>query len=146
MADNAYPLPTFHFSVDFGGGQIMNCSEVSGLDIELDVVEYRNGNSPIFSTQKMSGLRKGADVTIKKGVFANDLDYYAWFNAVKMDTPERRNVTIILLNEEATPVMTWKLANAWPSKITSPDMKSDSSEVAIESIQIVHEGVTIEVK
>lgn len=144
MADNAYPLPTFHFSVDLGG-QIMNCSEVSGLDIELDVVEYRNGNSPTFSTQKMSGLRKGADVTIKKGVFAHDSDYYAWFNAVAMNTPERRDVTISLLDEAHSPIMTWKLANAWPNKITSPDMKSDSSEVAIESIQIVHEGVTIEV-
>jgi len=143
MADNAYPLPTFHFSVDLGG-QIINCSEVSGLDIELDVIEYRDGNSPVFSTTKMSGLRKSSDVTIKKGVFANDKDYYTWFNAVAMNTPERKDVTISLLDEEHAPVMTWKLVNAWPKKIASPDMKSDSSEVALESIEIAHEGVTIE--
>ena len=143
MADNAYPLPGFHFSVDLGG-QIMNCSEVSGLEAELDVIEYRDGNSPTFGTQKMSGLRKGGDVTIKKGVFADDQDYYTWFNAVSMNTPERKDVTISLLDEEHSPVMTWKLIAAWPSKISSPDMKSDSSEVALEEITIVHEGISIE--
>tara|TARA_B100001287_G_C22681304_1_gene530570 strand:+ start:2963 stop:3394 length:432 start_codon:yes stop_codon:yes gene_type:complete len=143
MADNAYPLPGFHFSVDLGG-TIINCSEVSGLDIELDVIEYRDGNSPTFSTQKMSGLRKSSDVTVKKGVFADDDEYYTWFNAVNMNTPERKDVTISLLDEEHSPVMTWKLVNAWPKKIASPDMKSDSSEVALETIEIAHEGLTIE--
>lgn len=143
MADNAYPLPGFHFSVDLGG-TIINCSEVSGLDIELDVIEYRDGNSPTFSTQKMSGLRKSSDVTVKKGIFADDDEYYTWFNAVNMNTPERKDVTISLLDEEHSPVMTWKLVNAWPKKIASPDMKSDSSEVALETIEIAHEGLTIE--
>jgi phage tail-like protein len=125
MADNNYPLPGFHFSVDLGG-QIMNCSEVSGLDMELDVIEYRDGNAQTFSTQKMSGLRKSGDVTIKKGIFADDKDYYTWFNEVAMNTPVRKDVTISLLDEEHAPVMTWKLINAWPKKISSPDMKSDS--------------------
>lgn len=143
MADNAYPLPGFHFSVDLGG-TIINCSEVSGLDIELDVIEYRDGNSQTFSTQKMSGLKKYSDITIKKGVFVDDKQYYEWLNAVQMNTPERKDVTISLLDEEHAPVMTWKLLNAWPKKIASPDMKSDSSEVAIETIEIAHEGLTIE--
>ena len=143
MADSAYPLPGFHFSVDLGG-TIINCSEVSGLDIELDVIEYRDGNSQTFSTQKMSGLRKSSDVTVKKGIFADDQEFYEWFNAVQMNTPERKDVTISLLDEEHSPVMTWKLLNAWPNKIDSPDMKSDTSEVAIESITIAHEGLTIE--
>jgi phage tail-like protein len=122
----------------------MNCSEVSGLDMELDVIEYRDGNAQTFSTQKMSGLRKSGDVTIKKGIFADDKDYYTWFNEVAMNTPVRKDVTISLLDEEHAPVMTWKLINAWPKKISSPDMKSDSSEVAIETMEIAHEGVSIE--
>lgn len=143
MADNAYPLPSFHFSVDLGG-TIINCSEVSGLDIELDVIEYRDGNSQTFSTQKMSGLQKSSDVTIKKGIFVDDKQYYEWLDATKMNTPERKDVTISLLDEEHSPVMTWKLLNAWPKKIGSPDMKSDSSEVAVETLEIAHEGLTIE--
>lgn len=143
MAENAYPLPSFHFSVDLGG-TIINCSEVSGLDIELDVIEYRDGNSQTFSKQKMSGLRKSSDVSIKKGLFKDDKQYYTWFNAVQMNVPERKDVTISLLDEAHAPVMTWKLLNAWPKKISSPSMKSDSSEVAVESIDIAHEGCTIE--
>ena len=143
MADNLYPLPGFHFSVDLGGA-VINCSEVSGLDIELDVIEYRDGASPTFSTQKMSGLRKSSDVTVKKGVFENDDDFYTWFNTVSMNEPERKDVTISLLDDQHAPVMTWKLTNAWPKKIASPDMKSDSSEVALETIEIAHEGLTIE--
>ena len=143
MAENAYPLPSFHFSVDLGG-TIINCSEVSGLDIELDVIEYRDGNSQTFSKQKMSGLRKSGDVSVKKGVFKDDKQYYTWFNAVQMNVPERKDVTISLLDEAHSPVMTWKLLNAWPKKISSPSMKSDSSEVAVESIEIAHEGCTIE--
>jgi phage tail-like protein len=143
MAENAYPMPSFHFSVDLGG-TIINCSEVSGLDIELDVIEYRDGNSQTFSKQKMSGLRKSSDVTVKKGLFKDDKQYYTWFNAVQMNVPERKDVTISLLDEAHAPVMTWKLLNAWPKKISSPSMKSDSSEVAIETIEIAHEGCSIE--
>src|SRR3954468_18148286 len=138
MAENAYPMPSFHFSVDLGG-TIINCSEVSGLNIELDVIEYRDGNSQTFSKQKMSGLKKSSDVSIKKGLFKDDKQYYTWFNTVQMNVPERKDVTISLLDEAHAPVMTWKLLNAWPKKISSPTMKSDSSEVAIESIEIAHE-------
>jgi|TARA_B110000908_G_C10180246_1_gene415316 phage tail-like protein len=143
MADNNYPLPGFHFSVDLGG-VIMNCSEVSGLDMELEEISYRDGAEQTFGTQKMSGLRKGSDVEIKKGVFADDKDYYEWFNEVAMNTPVRKDVTISLLDEEHTPVMTWKLINAWPKKISGPSLKSDGNDVAIESMTIVHEGITIE--
>jgi phage tail-like protein len=143
MADNNYPLPGFHFSVDLGG-VIMNCSEVSGLDMELEEISYRDGAEQTFGTQKMSGLRKGSDVEIKKGIFADDKDYYEWFNEVAMNTPVRKDVTISLLDEEHTPVMTWKLINAWPKKISGPSLKSDGNDVAIESMTIVHEGITVE--
>jgi phage tail-like protein len=139
MAENEYALPGFHFSVDFGG-TIMNCSEVSGLDMETDVIEYRDGNSNIFTTQKMSGLQKFSDITLKKGVFVDDVEFHDWFKEVSMHIPDRKDVTISLLDEAAAPVMTWKLINAWPKKVSAPDMKSDASEVAIETIEIVHEG------
>ena len=142
MADANYPLPGFLFSVDFGG-TIINCNEVSGLDMEVEVIEYRAGDDQTFSTQKMSGLKKTSDVTVKKGIFAGDQEYYTWFNEVAMNTPSRKDVTISLLDEEHNPVMTWKLLNAWPKKIDSPDLKSDDNSVAIETIEIAHEGLTI---
>lgn len=145
MADEIlYPQPNFHFMVDWDDETDMQCSEVSGLDVELDEIEYRYGSSPEFSVTKMSGLRKSSNVTIKKGVFKQDNRFFDWLNKVQMNIPERKTVTIQLLDETQKTVMSWKLINAWPKKVSSPDMKADASEVAIEEIEIVHEGVTIE--
>jgi len=138
-----YPLPKFHFQVQWGGTRI-GFTEVSGLTIENEVIEYRDGSSPEYSKIKMPGLHKFGNITLKRGVFASDNEYFAWMNSVKLNTIERRDITINLLNEEHQPVVTWKVKNAWPTKIQSPDMKSDANEAAIESIELVHEGVVIE--
>ncbi len=138
-----YPLPAFHFSVDWGGTQLA-FSEVTGLNIEVQPIEYRDGLSPEFSTVKMPGLKKYGNVTLKRGVFAGDNEYYDWLKTIKMNKPERRDVIINLLNEEHEPVMTWKVLNAWPTKITSPDLKAGGNEAAIETLEIAHEGITIE--
>lgn len=138
-----YPLPKFHFQVDWGG-QSIAFSEVSGLDMETEVIEYRHGASPEFSKTKMPGLQKYSNVTLKRGVFASDNEYYNWFNTVSLNTIERRDVIISLLNEEHEPVMVWKIKNAWPAKIQSTDLKADDNAVAIESMELVHEGLTIQ--
>ncbi len=142
MADPNYPLPRFHFRVTFDS-TVINCSEVTGLNTELDVIEYRDGASVLFSTQKMSGLRKFGDIVIKKGVFDSDQAYWDWYNSVEMNTPLRKTVTIELLDETHSPIMTWALTNAWPKKVENPDLKSDASEVAVESITLVHEGLSL---
>lgn len=139
----AYPLVKFHFKVEWGGTKI-GFTEVSGLDVETEVVEYRDGASPEFSKLKMPGMQKFSNLTLKRGTFASDNDFYKWWNTVKLNTIERRNITISLLNEEGEPVVTWKVKNAWPSKIQSTDLKADGNEVAIESMEIVHEGLTIQ--
>ncbi|WP_432695148.1 phage tail protein [Marinobacterium sp. YM272] len=138
-----YPLPKFHFLVEWGG-QSISFSEVSGLDMETEVIEYRHGASREFTKGKMPGLQKFSNVTLKRGVFASDNDYYDWFNTVNLNTIERRDVIISLLNEEHEPVMVWKIKNAWPTKIQSTDLKADGNEVAIESLELVHEGLVIQ--
>ena len=139
----AYPLPVFHFSVDWGGTRLA-FSEVTGLNIEAQVIEYRDGLSPEFSTVKMPGLKKFGNLTLKRGVFAGDNDYFAWLNTIKMNKPERRDITISLLNEEHAPVMVWKIKNAWPTKLTSPDMKASGNEAALETLEIAHEGIVVD--
>lgn len=139
----AYPLVKFHFLVEWSGTKI-GFSEVSGLDVETEVVEYRDGASPEYSKIKMPGMQKFSNITLKRGTFATDNEFYNWWNTVKLNTIERRNITISLLNEEHEPVVTWKVKNAWPSKVQSTDLKADGNEVAIESMEIVHEGLTIQ--
>lgn len=138
-----YPLAKFHFQVEWGGTKI-GFTEVSGLDVETEVIEYRHGQSPEFSKTKMPGMQKFSNITMKRGTFENDNEFYKWWNTVKLNTIERRDVTIKLLNETHDPVVTWKVKNAWPTKVQSTDLKADGNEVAIESIEIVHEGLTIQ--
>jgi phage tail-like protein len=92
----------------------------------------------------MPGMKKSGNVTMKKGVYKSDNKFWDWFNQIKLNTVKRVPVTISLLDEAGAPTMVWTLANAWPSKITSTDLKADGNEVAIETIEIAHEGITID--
>ncbi|MGC9354040.1 MAG: phage tail protein [Mariniphaga sp.] len=139
----SYPLVKFHFQVEWGGTKIA-FTEVSGLDVETEVVEYRDGASPEYSKIKMPGMQKYSNITLKRGTFATDNEYFNWWNTVQLNTIERRDITISLLNEEHEPVVTWKVKNAWPAKVQSTDLKADGNEVAIESMELVHEGLTIQ--
>lgn len=142
--DAVWPLPKFHFTVSLGSqDSTVSFQEVSGLDTETQPIEYRHGDSPQFSTIKMPGIAKSGNVTLKKGIFVNDNNFWKWYDAIKMNTIKRETVTIQLLDEEAKPTMTWTLSNAWPTKITGTDMKSDANEVAVETIELAHEGLTI---
>lgn len=138
-----YPMPKFHFQVEWGGTKI-GFTEVTGLDVETEVIEYRVGSSPEYSKTKMPGLQKFSNITMKRGTFKGDNEYFTWWNSVKLNTIERRDITIKLLDENHDPVITWKVKNAWPTKVQSTDLKADGNEVAIESIEIVHEGLTIQ--
>lgn len=122
---------------------ISSFQEVSGLETETQVIEYRHGDSKQFSTIKMPGIAKTGNVTVKKGVFVKDNNFWNWYNQIKMNTIKRVAVTIKLLDESGNPTMTWTLANAFPVKITGTDLKSDGNEVAVESLEIAHEGLTI---
>jgi conserved hypothetical phage tail region protein len=140
--DKNWPLPKFYFQVKIGGTEGA-FQEVTGLDMEAQVIEYRHGNSPDFTTIKMPGIKKYSNVILKKGVFKDDKTYWDWINKIKMNTIERQPVTISLLDEAGSPVQTWTLKNAWPTKISGTDLKSDGNEPAVESLDIAHEGVEI---
>ena len=142
--DAVWPLSKFYFTVNLGSqDSTVSFQEISGLDTETQPIEYRHGDSKLFSTIKMPGIAKTGNVTLKKGIFVNDNNFWKWYDAIKMNTIKRETVVIQLLDEKAKPTMTWTLSNAWPTKITGTDMKSDANEVAVETIEIAHEGLTI---
>ena len=143
VQDQFWPLPKFYFSVDIGDQTDLPFREVSGLDIDADVIEYRHGNSPIHSVIKMPGLKKYGDITLKKGVFTTDNKFYEWISKISLNTYERLTVVIRLLDEQGQPKMTWTLTHAFAKQITPTDMNSQSSEAAIETIVFTHEGLSI---
>ena len=139
-----WPMPTFRFEVDFGMElKAVLFQEVSGMDVENQVIEYRKSNSALFSTRKMPGITKYGNVTLKRGIFVNDNRFWNWYNEISMNTLQRRTILIKLLDESGAITMQWQLNNAWPTKITSTDLKADGNEVAVETIEIAHESITI---
>lgn len=143
--DNTWPLPKFYFQVKIGDTEAA-FQEVTGLDIEAQIIEYRHGNNKGFPTFKMPGIKKQGNVTLKKGIFVKDNSFWDWFSQIKMNTIKRNTIVISLLDEGGNPTMVWTLNNAHPVKITGTDMKSDGNEVAVETIEIAHEGLRIENK
>lgn len=137
-----YPLPKFHFLVQWGGTRI-GFTEVTGLDMQVEAIEYREGSSPEYSKIKMPGMHKFSNITLKRGTIEGDSDFYKWVNTINLTVVERRDIVISLLNEAHTPVMTWKAKNAFPVKVQASDLKSDGNEVAIETLEIAHEGLNI---
>ena len=138
-----YPIPKFHFQVDWSGTKI-GFTEVTGLEVTTEKIEYRDGASPEYNKIVMPGMQTFGDLTLKRGVFAGDNEFYDWWNTVSLNTIERRDMTISLLNESHEPVVVWKIKNAWPTKVTSTDLNSTGSETAIETLVLAHEGLTIE--
>lgn len=141
-----YPLPKFHFQVDWGGTRI-GFTEVTGLNFETEVIEYREGNSPVYNNSKQPGLSKYTDVTLKRGVFLGDFEFFKlWRNTFLFQEGNkkfRRDVTINLLDEEHKPVISWLIRNAWPRKVEYGELNANANEVLIETMVLTHEGLTI---
>lgn len=138
----SYPMPGFHFKVEVADISA-EFSEVTGLNIEVQPIEYRQGLSPDPSTTKMPGLHKYGNLSLKRGVFKKNNEFYNWIKKIKLNEVERQDITISLLDEEHNPVMVWEVRGAWPTKLTSPDMKANGNEVAIETLELAHEGLSI---
>lgn len=142
MAVN-YPVTAFHFQVEWGGTRI-GFTEVSGLTVELQSIDYREGNAPEYQVTKMPGIPQYSSITLKRGMYRSDNEFFQWLNTVKLNEIERRDLTISLLNEDHGPVTVWKVKDAWPSKVEGPSLNSTGNEVAVETIELTHEGLTIE--
>ena len=142
QSENVWPMPKFYFEVKWDSS-VVKFQKVSGLDVENEPIEYRNGDNPKFSKISMPGMLKYSRVTMEKGVFTKDNQMWDWFNEVKMNTIKRKPITISLLDEGGSPTMVWTLENAFPARISSTDLNAEGNEVAIDKMEIQHEGLTI---
>ncbi|MDO3675953.1 phage tail protein [Paenibacillus ehimensis] len=134
------PYRKFRYRVEVEGIQQAGFSEVSGFDASLDVVEYRNGNE-VITPRKLPGLAKYGNITLKWGV-TDSMDLYDWISECVQGKVTRKTVTIIAIDEEGQDVATWQIIEAWPCKYTAPDFNATASEVAIENLELAHEGMT----
>jgi phage tail-like protein len=136
------PYGRFNFLVEIDGVATAGFSEVSGLAAEIEPIDYREGSDPM-TVRKLPGVRKFTNVTLKRGLTANR-DLWQWFKTGLEGALQRRTVRIALLDDDRTPVARWTLRAAWISKWEGPQLMATGSDVAIEAIELVHEGFDLE--
>lgn len=137
-----YPIPAFHYKVSWNN-QDIGFSDVSGLTQEIQPIEYRDGLTGFNVPIKRPGLPKVNNINLKRGITQSNNELFQWFNNNGSPNVERRDVTITLLNDEGNPVMVWSVLQAWPIKCEGPGLKATGNEIAIESIELTHEGLTL---
>lgn len=141
MADEVkYPLGKFRYKVEISGVTAGGFSEVSGFDASIDVIEYREGDM-VQTPMKLPGLKKYGNITLKKGVMDTKA-LYDWMAVGLEKNVQRVTVTITLIDINGTDAASWQVINAWPTKYTAPDFNATSSEIAVDTLEIAHEGMT----
>jgi phage tail-like protein len=146
-----FPYGAFNFLVNLNSPGVTpdaplgGFSEVSGLNTEMTVAEYRNGNEKENHVRKIPGIHKVGDVTLKRGV-VNSKDLWDWIRETRTQGPlAKRQVVITLLDEAANPVQTWKLAGVVPLKYTGPTLQAKGgTDAAMEELVLSAEGIEIE--
>ncbi len=133
------PMTTFHFHVD-GVGQAV-FTEVTGLDIEVEVTNYEEGGVNDH-VHRLPGRVKVSDITLKNGITTSN-ELWDWYKKILQGDFERRNVSIIMVDQHGVEKMRWSFIHALPVKWTGPQFKSDQSQGAIQSLQLTHEGLQI---
>jgi len=141
MADKD-PLISAWFGVEFQGQVVGAFRECSGLGSENEVVEYKaSTDQGKFVIKKVPGNLKWNNITLKRGI-TDAMDLWKWRGLVEQGQVDqaRKNGTITMFDHQGTPVAKWEFTNAWPSKLTGPSANAGNNEVAIEELEITHEG------
>ena len=139
---NKYPLPAWKYHVQVGGEDYA-FSEVSGLTIERETITYKDG----ISVKHMPGMPSAVEFSLKKGIVRSDSFLSQWIASIKQNTVDKKDVVISLRDEnEDKPLVVWTVRNAFPKKIEAPSFNASSNEIAIESMDLMADDLTIEYK
>ena len=109
-----------------------------------DIITYRDGIAPLPSAIKMPGLRKFENITLRRGMFSGNNDFYNWINGISQNAAERSDINISLFDEAHNVVVVWLVTNAWPCRLSYLQLKSGESHAMMEELEIAHEGWTVQ--
>lgn len=142
MAGRKDPYRNFRFLLEIDGIVQAGFSECTIPDTSSDPIEYREGNEEA-TVRKLPGLTKYGNITLKWGVTDSSLELFNWRKMVIQGKIKdaRRNIAVILQDEEGNPAARWEFREAWPSKYDAPDLNAKGNDVAIETLEIAHEGM-----
>jgi len=131
------PFLNFNFRVEIDGIQVAAFHECSGLDSSIDVIEHREGGGPI---RKLPGNTKFSNITLKRGV-TDSRELYDLHLACIDGQVQRRNGSVVLMDRDDNEVARWNFVQAWPAKWVGPSLTAEGNDVAIETLELAHEGI-----
>lgn len=142
------PYPAHSFLIEIPGvveGEeiVAGFSEVSGLGVAIEVIEYRTGNERQKAPRKLPGVARYSNLVLERGI-TGDLALWEWIRRAVEGEPRRADGTVTLLNEEREAVLIWRFRRGWPCRYSGPGLDADGSSLAIEELEICHEGLAIE--
>ena len=135
------PYGAFNFIVEIDGVQVAGFAEVTGLQVETEIIEYRIG-SAATTLRKIPGLTKYTNIVLKRG-YTESKELWQWVKATVDGQTERRNGKIIMLDEASETVQQFEFVEGWPSRYEGPHFDAQNSAVAIETLEITHEGLSL---
>ena len=133
------PFKNFNFLVEIDGIAHAGFSECTGLRLEVDVIEYREGGES-SSVRKLPGRAKVGDITLKRGITISK-ELHEWVESVRNGVANRKNGAIVLLDDDRKPVVRWRFVNAFPRKWEGPNLDAKGSDVAIETLTLCCEDL-----
>jgi len=142
VGDRKDPYLSYNFIVEIDGITRAGFREASGLDSTQDPVEYREGTDA-FTPRKLPGIVKYSNISLKWGI-TDDQELLEWRQKAADGKVERRNGSIVLLNSEGQEKVRWNFREAWPTKWSGPSFNATGNEVAIETLELAHEGLTLQ--
>ena len=138
------PFRNFNFRLEIDDLPVAAFSDASGMTGDGNVVDYRTGADIPLNTRKLPGLRKYGPIMLKRGML-HDSSLWDWYRNIATGAKDRRNGSVILMDEERHDVLRWNFEAAWPNKMEGPSLTGKGNEVAVESIELIVEDITLEV-
>ena len=142
MPDRHGPYRNSRFLLEIDGIAQAGFSECTIPNMTKQVAEYREGTDPP-TVRKLGGLNQYGNLTLRWGTTTESMELYEWHKTAQQGNVDdaRRNIAVVLLDEEGEPGARWEFMNAWPTEYDAPDLNATGNEVAIENLQIAHEGM-----
>jgi phage tail-like protein len=140
MASRHDPILSFNFAVEISGIIMAAFNDVSGLQAEIEVNEYREGGVNGYMHKRAGPAKYPSNLILKKGI-TDSQELWSWYCQVLQGTIQRKSLDVVLMDCAGSEQRRWTFQNAYPVKWAGPDFKAQSSEVAIESMELAHEGL-----
>jgi phage tail-like protein len=142
MPDRHGPYRNFRYLLEIDGIAQAGFSEATIPEASTEPIEYREGNEAP-TVRKLASLNAYGNLTLQWGVTTDSMALYEWWTLVEQGKVDeaRRSIAVVVLDEEGEPGARWQFRNAWPQQYDAPDLSATANEVAIESLEIVHEGM-----